>query len=123
MIVPPAPLVDGVLDVPAPTDPEDIAAQRPNDEPSRSVERTPLTAEPTPEQMEALALCESGGIADIVDPSGLYFGLYQFDLTTWLSVGGSGNPADATPEEQTRRALLLYDERGWQPWPQCGANL
>jgi hypothetical protein len=71
----------------------------------------------------ALAQCESSGNPHAVDPSGTYFGLYQFDLQTWRSVGGTGNPADASPEEQRKRAWLLYIQRGRAPWPQCGRYL
>ena len=35
------------------------------------------------------------------------------------SVGGSGNPGDASPEEQLMRAKLLYQSRGLEPWL-CG---
>ena len=42
----------------------------------------------------ALANCESGGNPRAVNPAG-YYGLYQFDLGTWASVGGSGDPAAA----------------------------
>ncbi len=44
------------------------------------------------------------------------YGLFQFDLPTWASVGGSGNPIDATPEEQILRAKLLFQSRGLEPW-------
>lgn len=46
-----------------------------------------------------------------------YYGAYQFDLDTWESVGGRGNPAHAGKEEQDMRAWKLYEERGLQPWP------
>jgi uncharacterized protein YabE (DUF348 family) len=71
----------------------------------------------------ALAQCESGGRPDAVGGGGLYFGLYQFDLQTWRGQGGTGNPADASPEEQTRRAKSLFADRGRQPWPYCGRLL
>ncbi|HZZ98244.1 MAG TPA: peptidoglycan-binding protein, partial [Jatrophihabitantaceae bacterium] len=45
-----------------------------------------------------------------------YYGAYQFDLSTWQSVGGSGYPNQASKAEQDARALILYRERGWQPW-------
>lgn len=61
-------------------------------------------------------LCESGGRPEIVSPNGLYFGLWQFDLPTWRSVGGVGFPSSASADEQTMRARMLYDQRGWQPW-------
>ncbi|MEU6817206.1 ubiquitin-like domain-containing protein [Streptomyces sp. NPDC046860] len=71
----------------------------------------------------ALALCESGGRPDAVDPSGTYGGLYQFDAATWHSLGGSGRPEDAPAEEQTLRAKTLYVRHGASPWPHCGARL
>lgn len=48
--------------------------------------------------------------------NGLY-GAYQFDLATWRNVGGAGNPAHASPEEQDARAWALYLARGLTPWP------
>jgi hypothetical protein len=71
----------------------------------------------------ALAQCESGGNPNAVSPNGLYFGLYQFSVSTWHSVGGSGNPTDASSAEQTRRAQILYDRAGSSPWPVCGSRL
>ncbi len=71
----------------------------------------------------ALARCESSGNPRAVGGGGLYFGLYQFTLGTWRGVGGSGNPIDASPGEQTYRAQLLYRNRGAQPWPVCGRLL
>jgi len=71
----------------------------------------------------ALAACESGGDPNIVSANGLYHGLYQFDVQTWKSVGGSGLPSQASAAEQTQRAQALYADRGAQPWPVCGARL
>lgn len=70
--------------------------------------------------LDAIASCESGGDPTAVDSSGTYYGLYQFDLGTWASVGGSGSPAAASPEEQSYRASLLYSRAGSSPWPVCG---
>ncbi|MEV0602950.1 ubiquitin-like domain-containing protein [Streptomyces sp. NPDC050315] len=72
---------------------------------------------------QGLAQCETGGRADAVDPSGTYGGLYQFDRPTWHSLGGTGAPQDAPPEEQTYRAKKLYVSRGASPWPVCGRKL
>jgi uncharacterized protein YabE (DUF348 family) len=69
----------------------------------------------------ALAKCESGGNPRAVNPSG-YYGLYQFSLATWHSVGGTGNPIDATPAEQTHRAEILYNKAGAGQWT-CGSHL
>ena len=70
----------------------------------------------------ALARCESGGNPRAVNPAG-YYGLYQFSLGTWRSVGGSGNPINASPAEQTARAKILYKRSGASPWPVCGRKL
>jgi hypothetical protein len=71
--------------------------------------------------LEAIAACESGGDPSAVSADGAYHGLYQFDYGTWASVGGSGDPAVASPEEQTYRAALLYSQSGSSPWPICGS--
>jgi uncharacterized protein YabE (DUF348 family) len=70
----------------------------------------------------ALAKCESGGNPRAVNSRGGYYGLYQFSLSTWASVGGSGNPIDASPDEQTYRAQLLYKKAGAGQWT-CGFHL
>jgi resuscitation-promoting factor RpfB len=69
----------------------------------------------------ALAQCESGGNPRAVNPAG-YYGLYQFSLSTWQSVGGSGNPIDASPAEQLKRAKILYARGGASQWG-CGEHL
>ena len=69
----------------------------------------------------ALAKCESGGNPRAVNPAG-YYGLYQFSLSTWHSVGGAGNPIDASPAEQTARAQALYARGGASQWG-CGRHL
>ena len=71
----------------------------------------------------ALANCESGGNPKAVDPSGTYYGLYQFSVSTWDSLGGSGLPSNASASEQTTRAELLYQRSGAGQWPVCGHNL
>jgi hypothetical protein len=68
-----------------------------------------------------VALCESGGRPDAVSAGGDYRGKWQFDLSTWAGVGGTGDPAAAPEAEQDGRAYLLWQRRGWQPWPVCGA--
>ncbi|MGY1591282.1 ubiquitin-like domain-containing protein [Geodermatophilus sp. SYSU D00708] len=71
----------------------------------------------------ALAKCESGGRPDAVSSTGTYRGLYQFSRATWAAVGGSGDPAAASAEEQTRRAQILYERSGAGQWPHCGPRL
>ena len=70
--------------------------------------------------LDSIAACESGGDPTAVDPSGTYRGKYQFDLQTWASVGGSGDPAAAPEAEQDYRAALLMSRSGSSPWPVCG---
>ena len=70
--------------------------------------------------LDAVAACESGGNPAAVDSSGTYRGKYQFDLGTWASVGGSGDPAAAPEAEQDYRAALLMSRAGSSPWPICG---
>lgn len=72
---------------------------------------------------EALARCESGGNPRAVSASGRYHGLYQFSTSTWSSIGGSGLPSQATPDEQTERAILLQARSGWGQWPHCARTL
>ena len=84
---------------------------------------TPVRRSGTHLNWHALALCESSDNPHAISPSGRYRGLYQFDLSTWRSVGGSGDPARASRTEQTHRAQLLYADRGRAPWPMCGSRL
>ena len=71
------------------------------------------------ETLDAIAACESGGDPTAVNGAG-YYGKYQFDMGTWQSVGGTGNPADAPEAEQDMRASMLYAQAGTSPWPVCG---
>lgn len=64
--------------------------------------------------LDAIAQCESGGRTNATN--GSHFGLFQFDMPTWKSVGGKGNPMHASAEEQRARAERLLAERGTQPW-------
>jgi len=70
----------------------------------------------------ALANCESGGRPNAVSASGTYRGLYQFSRSTWAGVGGTGDPAAASADEQTYRAQLLYNRSGAGQWG-CGRHL
>jgi len=72
---------------------------------------------------EQLAKCESSGNPAAVSRNGLYYGLYQFSLGTWKSVGGTGLPSQATAEEQTRLAEKLQARSGWGQWPACSRKL
>jgi hypothetical protein len=72
-------------------------------------------------QLEAIAQCESGGDPTAIGGGGLYRGKYQFSVSTWQSVGGSGDPAAAPEAEQDRRAAMLMARSGPGQWPVCGS--
>jgi Ni/Co efflux regulator RcnB len=74
-----------------------------------------------PPQLEQIAQCESHGDPRAIGGGGTYRGKYQFDMGTWASVGGSGDPAAAPEAEQDKRAALLYARSGAGQWPVCGA--
>ena len=78
---------------------------------------------PTEGVWAALAQCESGGNPSIVSSNGLYHGLYQFTVSTWQAMGGSGLPSQAPAEEQTMRAQMLQARSGWGQWPACARKL
>lgn len=60
---------------------------------------------------------EQGADGYATDTDNGFYGAYQFDWSTWQSVGGSGNPAETSADEQDERAWQLYLRRGLQPWP------
>lgn len=91
-----------------------LVASRPYVPPAQT--RTLRT--PPGSHLASIAQCESGGNPRAVNPNG-HYGKYQFDLQTWASVGGSGNPANASESEQDKRAAILYSQRGAAPWA-CG---
>jgi len=70
----------------------------------------------------ALAECESGG-NPAEDTGNGFYGMYQFTIGTWDSLGGSGLPSDASAGTQTALAEKLYSEEGAGQWPVCGKNL
>lgn len=73
------------------------------------------------EALAKLRSCEGG--YDSWNPAGPYYGAYQFGEGTWASVADPAKYGNATPAEQDEAARALYERRGWQPWPVCGADL
>ena len=64
-----------------------------------------------------VAECESNFNPRAVNQSNnAHFGLFQFKLQTWQNMGGSGNPIDASPQEQFDRAKKLQAQEGWGQW-------
>ncbi len=81
---------------------------RPVDRPSRSYMRVG-------NPWACILTHESGGDwHDRNNPN--YRGGLQFSWATWRSVGGVGDPADATPAEQMMRARMLQARSGWGQW-------
>lgn len=73
-----------------------------------------------PPVLESIAQCESHGNPRAISSGGTYRGKYQFSFSTWASVGGEGDPAEASETEQDRRAAILYRTGGPGHWPVCG---
>ena len=95
-------------------------------EPKPSVVRKGTQAYPKDDtglNWAALAECESGGNPRSVSANGMYHGLYQFNVQMWQRMGGIGLPSEATPREQTYRAIRLYKAAGSDQWPPCGPRL
>ena len=122
--------VGQVLEIPAaPVDvPADLLASVTASAPVRSASRQSATigtqgvasSGGAGGNLASIRACESSGNYAAVSPDGLYRGAYQFDRPTWQSVGGSGDPAAASPAEQDARASQLWSQRGSNPWPNCG---
>jgi hypothetical protein len=60
--------------------------------------------------------CESSGNPQVVDPSGTYWGKYQFDRQTWAAHGGNPSSYGSASEVEQDRiaAAVTYDA-----WPNC----
>lgn len=105
--------------------------------PRRIVERaarsdTAVTSPPAAvsDVWHRLASCEccgdlTGSRIDLraYNGAGPYYGTFQFLMSTWRSVGGKGDPRDATWAEQLHRAQLLQARSGWGQWPSCTRRL
>lgn len=122
-VVAPAPAVQANAAAPAPA-PAPASASEPA-APAPAAPRPVQAPTPAPQQsagggLASIRACESGGNYGAVSSSGKYRGAYQFDQGTWESVGGSGDPAAASPAEQDQRASILRQQRGSSPWPNCG---
>ena len=77
------------------------------------------SADPSANDWYRLRVCESGNNYAINTGNG-YYGAYQFDLSTWRSVGGTGYPHQSSPAVQDALALKLWQQRGWSPWACAG---
>lgn len=69
---------------------------------------------------DALARCESG--MRRVTP-GPYHSYFQWQLSTWHSIGGQGMPEDADYETQKALAQKLVARSGWGQFPACSRKI
>ena len=89
-----------------------------------------IPAGTTEEQWERLRQCNANGNYQHANPNGVNFGAYDFRQASWDDLARrlyprlvGVNPRDAAPADQDRMAYALYQQRGWAPWPSCGASL
>lgn len=68
---------------------------------------------------DAIAQCESSGNWSTSTGNGYYGGL-QFSQSTWRAYGGTGNPANASREQQIAVAERVLQGQGIGAWPHCG---
>ncbi len=100
-------------------------------EPEAAAPESPASSAPTAEQWAALRQCEASGNYSIVSSNGRYHGAYQFYQPTWDGLAAQLGrndligvaPSQAAPADQDALALLLWQQRGNQPWPHCGRHL
>ena len=110
-------------------EPETTAAP---DSTAGEVEETTTTVYgPTAEQWSDLRDCESTNRYGVVDPTGRYYGAYQFWIPTWDDIAARHDrpdlvgvpPNEASNADQDQMAFWLWEERGPNPWPKCGRVL
>ncbi len=112
----PTPQALQATEVPTPT---------PTSEPTPTPEVPPTSSvDPNNDAIwDQLANCEAGNNW-ATDTGNGYFGGLQFSQSAWESVGGTGNPAHASREEQIMRGKMLRDRRGsFGAWGACATRL
>ncbi len=76
----------------------------------------------TPDTLELLRECESGGDYG-ADTGNGYYGAYQFSPETWRGLGYGGLPHESAPEVQDEAAVALQSQQGRGAWPSCSRQL
>jgi hypothetical protein len=120
----PSPALDEIATLPKASPTSEAAASTPSSRAPvqrvRATAATATTADMSGDRFDRLARCESGGDAAAVSPSGRYRGAFQFSQPTWEAAGGSGDPIDASYDEQKRIAIAWAGvvEPSSQ-WPVC----
>lgn len=102
----------------------------PTETPEDQTDDPAIPAGTTEEQWAQLRQCNANGDYQHANSNGIHFGAYEFRQTSWDDLARRHyprlvgvNPRDAAPDDQDRMAYRLYEERGWEPWPACGASL
>ncbi len=90
--------------------------------PRRTRPTAPRRVAASGDHFDALAQCESGGDPTTNTGNGFY-GAFQFTLSTWHSIGRTGNPTDYSYGEQKAAAIDLQARSGWGQWPACSRRL
>ena len=101
-----------------------IPTQTPTPTPTPTPEPTTPPVDPNNDAIwDQISSCEAGNNWATDTGNGYYGGL-QFSQSAWESVGGTGNPAQASREEQIMRGKMLRDRRGsFSAWGACAARL
>lgn len=99
-----------------------LAAARAKAAASRAAAGQRGNVAPSGDVWSRLAFCESGGDPSKNTGNG-YYGAFQFSLSTWRSVGGTGYPHEHSYGEQLHRAQILQARSGWGQWPACSRKL
>ncbi len=81
-----------------------------------------VPAPPSSAAFAALRQCESSGNYATNTGNG-YYGAYQFALPTWLGLGFTGLPSNASPSTQDLAAKIEQQRAGWYAWPVCSLVL
>ncbi|MDO4243495.1 MAG: resuscitation-promoting factor [Actinomyces sp.] len=108
----------------APTESADTSTSETSSGSGSSTGTTPTTSGGVTDGSvwQKLAQCESGNNPAANTGNG-YYGLYQFSLSTWRAMGGTGYPHEADAATQTAMAQKLQAQSGWGQWPACAAKL
>lgn len=81
-----------------------------------SPKQTETTTSDSPDLLERIAKCESGGSYTAQNRSSTASGRYQFLDSSWGGYGGYARAKDAPPAVQDAKARETFARRGSQPW-------
>lgn len=97
------------------------AAAKPK--PSRGVPRTPQVVQAVGDLLDRLASCESGMNPRAYNPKGPFYGAFQFLMSTWRNLGGTGDPRDHSYAEQKAIAAKIPVSSWHNQFPHCSRRI